>query len=407
MSTLLGRYRAVLLDLDGVLFRGDEPVPGAVEALAELGSRDVPMVFITNNSARTPEQVAEKLRRLGFDVEAERVVTSASALGGLLGATERDPAAATAFVIGEDGIREALRDAGVEVLEGEPEAADAVVVGWDRAADYDRLKRASLLVQRGARLIATNTDVSYPAADGDWPGAGALLAVVTLSSRARAEVAGKPGPALFRGAARVSGVEGPYLVVGDRLETDVAGASALGWDAALVLTGVARPSDVVRGPWLPAYLGRTVGDVVTNPARIEPAGPGDLGAVRGLLDEAGLYAGDIEARVDDLLVARTDAGVVGAGALEVSGQDGLLRSLAVAPERRGAAVGTHLVAALAARARDAGGTRLWLLTETAERFFTSLGFQRVGRGALPAELEASPSAGANCAETAVAMRLAS
>ena len=401
----LGRYGAVLLDLDGVLFRGDEPVPGAVEALAELAARDVPTVFITNNSARTPDQVAEKLRRMGFEVEPDRVVTSASALGELLGANGGDPAAARAFVIGEDGIREALREAGVEILEGEPEAADAVVVGWDRTADYDRLKRASLLVQRGARLIATNTDVSYPAADGDWPGAGALLAVVTLSSRAEPEVAGKPGPALFHAAARAAGVEGPYLVVGDRLETDVAGAAALGWDSAVVLTGVARPADVVRGPWLPAHVVRTVAGLLADPPRVEPASPEDLGAVRALLDEAGLYAGDLEARLDDVLVARADAGVVGAGALEVSGEDALLRSLALAPDRRGAAAGTHLVASLAARAREAGVARVWLLTETAEPFFTSLGFEPVDRGALPSELEASPSAGANCAETAIAMRL--
>jgi N-acetylglutamate synthase-like GNAT family acetyltransferase len=130
-----------------------------------------------------------------------------------------------------------------------------------------------------------------------------------------------------------------------------------------------------------------------------------VGPVRALLDEAGLYAGDLDARVDDILVARTDAGVVGAGALEVSGEDALLRSLVVAPDRRGAAVGTHLVASLAARAREAGAARLWLLTETAEPFFTALGFEGADRAALPPELEASPSAGANCAETAVAMRL--
>jgi HAD superfamily hydrolase (TIGR01457 family) len=263
---VLERYRALLLDLDGVLFRGDEPVPGAAGALAEIRARGRRPVFVTNNSSRTPEQVAEKLVALGFEASPSEVVTSALALEELLG----DRPGRTAYVIGEDGVREALRGLGIDVLEGDPEAADLVVVGWDRAADYPRLKRASLLVQRGARLLATNADASYPAPDGNWPGAGALLAVIEVSAGVRAEVAGKPRSAFFERAARAAG-EGPYLVVGDRLETDVAGAEAMGWDSALVLTGVSTAADLLGSPWQPTYVVGALPDLLADPPRTEPA----------------------------------------------------------------------------------------------------------------------------------------
>src|SRR5439155_23710440 len=144
-----------------------------------------------------------------------------------------------AYVIGETGIRTALGQAGIDILEGEPDRADAVVVGWDRSVTYGQLRTAALLVQRGATLVATNGDASYPAPDGKWPGAGAILAAVTTTtgSPAEAEV-GKPNPPLFESALERTGGGRP-LVVGDRMDTDVAGAAALGWDSLLVFTGVA------------------------------------------------------------------------------------------------------------------------------------------------------------------------
>lgn len=400
---MLERYAAVLLDLDGVLYRGEEPVPGAAEAVSAMRGRGVETVFITNNSSKTPSQVAEKLARLGFDAGEERVVTSAVALGELL-ADGADRPVRTAYVVGEDGVREALRSFGVSVLEGEPERADAVVVGWDRSADYARLKHASLLVQRGARLLATNADASYPAADGLWPGAGALLSVITTTTGADAAVAGKPRRALFEAAARASATRGPYLVVGDRLETDVAGAAAMGWDSALVMTGVARGADLLRSPWRPDYLVGSVDGLLADPPRVERAGDGDLPAARRLVEAAGLFARDLDERRRDVAVARGAEGVVGVGALEVRGPDALLRSVAVEPERRGRHVGTALVAALAARARDESVSRVWLLTESAAGFFGALGFLEVPRGELPPAIEESPAAGANCSASAVAMR---
>jgi len=250
---LAERYDCLLFDLDGVLYRGDRPIEAAPPTMAELRRRGVRVVFLTNNSSRTPEQVADKLRSHDIEADPQEVVTSALATAELL--AERG--GGRAFVIGMDGVREALTRAGIELLDGEPEAADLVVVGFDRAATYERLKTASLLVERGARLIATNADASFPADDGQWPGAGALLAVVTTTTGAEPEVVGKPFAPLFECALQRGGGGRP-LVMGDRLDTDIEGAANLGWDTMLVLTGVSSRAEAETGPVRPTVIARDV-----------------------------------------------------------------------------------------------------------------------------------------------------
>jgi HAD superfamily hydrolase (TIGR01450 family) len=146
-----------------------------------------------------------------------------------------------------------LVDAGIRLLDGEPEHVDHVVVGWDRWVDYAKLRTACLLVQRGARLVATNADPSFPAPDGLWPGAGAILAVITTTTGAEAEVVGKPHAPLYRTALQRAGGRKP-LVVGDRIDTDIAGAAALGWDSLLVLTGISSREDLARSEVRPTYV---------------------------------------------------------------------------------------------------------------------------------------------------------
>ena len=250
---LAERYDCLLFDLDGVLYRGDRAIEAAPPTMAELRRRGVCVVFLTNNSSRTPEQVADKLRSHGIEAGPGEVVTSALATAELL--AERG--GGRAFVIGMDGVREALAGAGIEVLDGEPEAADLVVVGFDGTATYERLKTASLLVERGARLVATNADASFPAADGLWPGAGALLAVVTTTTGAEPEIVGKPFAPLFESARRRGGGGRP-LVVGDRLDTDIEGAANLGWDTMLVLTGVSSRAEAEAGPARPTVIAKDV-----------------------------------------------------------------------------------------------------------------------------------------------------
>jgi HAD superfamily hydrolase (TIGR01457 family) len=254
-------YECLLIDLDGVLYRGDEAVPGAPEAMASIRARGRSVVFITNNSSRTPKQVAAKLEAMGIAAAPSEVVTSALATAELLARR----GGGSAFVIGQDGVRSALEGAGVLVAEGEPERADYVVVGFDASADYAKLKHASLLVQRGAALVATNPDGSFPSSDGLWPGAGALLAVVTTTTGATAEVVGKPYAPLFETARRRAG-GGVPLVVGDRLDTDIAGAAALGWDSLLVLSGVSTLADLEGSELRPTFVGADLSALLQEPA---------------------------------------------------------------------------------------------------------------------------------------------
>jgi 4-nitrophenyl phosphatase len=251
---LADAYDCLLFDLDGVLYRGEEPVPAAPPTMAELRRAGARPVFLTNNSARTPEQVAAKLRGLGIDAGPSEVMTSALATAELLAAR----GGGRAYVVGQDGVRRALTDAGLEVLDGEPYQADLVVVGFDGSVTYDRLKTACLLVQRGARLVATNPDASYPAEDGLWPGAGALLALITTTTGATAEVVGKPFAPVFEAALRRGGGGRP-LVVGDRLDTDIEGAVRLGWDSMLVLTGVSTRPETGASEPQPTYVAEDVG----------------------------------------------------------------------------------------------------------------------------------------------------
>jgi 4-nitrophenyl phosphatase len=286
-DVLADRYDAILLDLDGVVYRGDVAVPAAVVTLLRIRERGARILFLTNNSARTPEQVADKLRGLGVEADPGEVLTSAMATASML--KREGSGARTAFVIGERGIREALAGAGIEVRDGEPDRTDLVVVGWDRTVDYAKLRTASLLVQRGARLIATNADASYPAPDGLWPGAGAILAAITTTTGAEPVVVGKPARPLFEAAARATGAAHP-LVVGDRLDTDIAGAAALGWDSLLVFSGAARPENLARSSVLPTYAAEDVSALLQDPPRAPLGHPGQPSSGRregGILLQGG------------------------------------------------------------------------------------------------------------------------
>ena len=243
-------YDAILLDLDGVLYRWPEPIPGSAEAVAALRGAGKRIAFVTNNSSRTPAQVAERLASVGVDARSEEVVTSALATATVL--AERG--VRSAFVVGEEGLLDALGDAGIRVVDASADDVDVVVVGFDRGADYAKLKDASILVERGVSLVASNADPSFPAPGGEsWPGAGALLAAIETTTGTRGDVVGKPEAPLFERALASAGGGRP-LVVGDRLDIDIAGASRLGWDSALVLTGTTHHEDVESSPWKATFV---------------------------------------------------------------------------------------------------------------------------------------------------------
>jgi glycerol-1-phosphatase len=232
-------YDAFLFDLDGVLYRGDRPIPGAAGVVTYLRDVGKGITFVTNNSARTPEAVAAHLASVGVRAAPEEIETSALTTASTLAARS----IRSALIVGEDGLRSALVEAGIAAV-GATDLPDAVVVGWDRGITYASLTDASIAIQRGAAFFASNDDPSYPAPDGvTWPGAGAIVAAIAVASGVQPEVFGKPNPPILHAALERAGGGRP-LVIGDRIETDVAGADRAGWDSALVLTGIASRDDL-------------------------------------------------------------------------------------------------------------------------------------------------------------------
>ncbi len=242
--------RAVVLDLDGVVYRGRERLPGAVEFLAWLRERGVPFAFLTNNSTRTPRQYVDHLRGLGIHVEEGQVVTSALCAAALL---RRWNLRGPVLVVGGEGLREAVRQAGYELTEDGQ--AEAVVVGLDTGLTYARLRTACSALLRGARFVATNLDPVLPVEGELWPGAGALVAALRTATGREPVCAGKPEPHPFQMALhRLGARPQDTLMVGDQIATDVAGAARLGMRTALVLTGVASAEEVERSPVRPQVV---------------------------------------------------------------------------------------------------------------------------------------------------------
>jgi HAD superfamily hydrolase (TIGR01450 family) len=426
-SSVAARYDALLVDLDGVVYRADEVVAGASRTLEQVRMLGIPILFLTNNSSRTPSNVAEKLTRLGVRATPTDVLTSAMATAAMLRRESATPnatpnatpsvisgeqsghVARTAFVIGEQGIREALTEIGIRLVDGAPERADLVVVGFDRGVDYDKLRTAALLVQRGARLIGTNADPSYPTPEGLWPGAGALLSAVTATTGAAPTVVGKPAKPLFEAAAAMTRAVNP-LVVGDRLDTDILGAAQMGWDSMLVLSGATRSGDLIHATALPTYVGADLSALLDDrpPARFGSPTGMDADVLAALLRSAGLSADGIGDRLGATLVTPTDGIQTGLDAtaclVEFDGV-ALLRSVAVRAGLRGKGLGLLAVGEAVRRARAAAMTQVVLFTETAERFFSRLGFHAVDRSELPDVIRTSAHAQEECAESAAAMLL--
>jgi len=235
----------VCCDLDGVVWRGDEPIPGAGAAISVLRDAGFRVVFVSNNSSQPVAEVAGKLAAAGVPASSDDVVTSAVSAATLL-ASALDPGSPVLACAGP-GVVEALEAAGLRPVTREPAAA--VVVGFHREFDYDELVRASAAVRNGARFVATNLDATYPVPGGMIPGSGAIAAAVATASGRAPEVAGKPErPMVDLIRARV-GSSG--LVVGDRPSTDGALADALGWPFALVLSGVTQRDAPPGGESIP------------------------------------------------------------------------------------------------------------------------------------------------------------
>jgi HAD superfamily hydrolase (TIGR01450 family) len=236
LSPLLDRYDHVVLDLDGCVWVGDAVTPGAAEAIGELRAAGKGLMFLTNDARRSPEEYVRKLWSLGLRASLEEVVTVGASIQHLL--AERGSGAAT-YVIGSPAIFRHVSDSGQRIVNGtsaQSEAELVVVAGHDEL-DFDELCVATQAVLAGAEMVAAGRDRTYPGDDGMRPGTGAIVAALEYATERTATAVGKPEPQIFYTALDRLG-PGKTLVVGDGLDSDLAGASAAGLDAAIVLTGV-------------------------------------------------------------------------------------------------------------------------------------------------------------------------
>jgi 4-nitrophenyl phosphatase len=230
----LSTIRTVLFDMDGVIYRGSLRLPGVRELVSFCEAHQIATACITNNASKTPEQFEKKLQKMEIAIPKEHVLSSAQVTGHYL--RNHYPKNTTAYVIGMKGLQQAMfRDGHFVEQEDHPEL---VVMGVDLEITYDKLKIGCLAIGAGAKFIATNLDPAFPAEDGFWPGAGALIAALQVATGVEPFVIGKPQPTLFETAIEMlNATPATTLVVGDRLETDIIGAQRAGAKSAVVLTG--------------------------------------------------------------------------------------------------------------------------------------------------------------------------
>nr|WP_307810987.1 HAD-IIA family hydrolase [Tomitella cavernea] len=248
-------YDLLLLDLDGTVYRGAEPIDGADAALAASPARHI---FVTNNASRSPADVAEHLNALRIRAQDRDVVTSAQAGARLV--ASRIEVGAQVLVVGADALAEEVRGQGLRPVRAYSESVAAVVQGFARSVAWADLAEAALAVRNGAWWVATNVDSTLPDERGLLPGNGSLVAALATATGATPTVAGKPGRPIMDDAVRQGGAQRP-LVVGDRLDTDIAGACAAGLDSLLVLTGVSTAAETIRAKagMRPTYVAASLG----------------------------------------------------------------------------------------------------------------------------------------------------
>ena len=268
VSALIDSYDAALFDLDGVVYLGPTAVPGAVEGIAALRARGAKLGYVTNNAARPPGVVADHLRELGIDTTAEDVVTSAQAAARLL--VDRFGAGAQVLVVGGDGIFAALDEVGLVGVRSADDAPVAVIQGYSFDLAWEQLNEAAIAIQQGAHWVATNTDSTRPTDRGIVPGNGAAVDAVRQAVDVDPEVAGKPFRPLMEVTMARLGASHP-IFVGDRIDTDIAGAGAVGIDSLFVLTGAHGPRDLLEAHSgeRPTHIGLNLAALLAPVRRVE------------------------------------------------------------------------------------------------------------------------------------------
>lgn len=260
-----------LIDMDGVIYRGSQLIPGADRFIYELRAANVPFLFLTNNSQRNRRDVATKMQRLGIDVEEEHVFTCAMATARFLA---RQKPNGTAFVIGEGGLLTALHSNGYAIVDKDP---DYVVVGEGRTLNFEVVEAALGMILGGAKLVATNLDPNCPTATGTRPGCGAIVALLEAAAGVKAFSVGKPSPVMLRAARKELGLNTDQtMVIGDTMETDILGGVQLGFKSILVLSGGTRRGDLSRYAYRPDKIVESIADLNHAQLLREFSSPGTI-----------------------------------------------------------------------------------------------------------------------------------
>jgi 4-nitrophenyl phosphatase len=249
--------RHLIIDMDGVLYRGGEALPGVGEFVGFLRRQGIGFVLATNNATRTQQQFVDKLAGMGVTVQSSEVLTSSLATAGYLAGIA--PRGTRVFVVGMDGLQAALHQAGFALVE---DNAEYVVAGMDFAICYERLARAALQIRAGALFIGTNPDLTFPSERGIVPGAGSLLAFLEAATGVTPIVIGKPGTAMMEQALASMGAHpSSTAVLGDRLETDILAGHRSGLHTLLVLSGVTDRSVLAASDIQPDLVFEDVADL--------------------------------------------------------------------------------------------------------------------------------------------------
>jgi 5'-nucleotidase len=250
-----------ICDMDGVLVRGSQVVPGANEFIQRLQAASAKFLVLTNNSLYTPRDLYARLQRIGLEVPPNAIYTSALATAQFL-ATQHP--GGSAYVIGEAGLTTALHDAGYIITDQDPEY---VVLGETLSYSFERITQAMRFVAAGARFIATNPDVSGPGEGGMVPATGAVAALISAATGVQPYYIGKPNPLIMRTALRTLDAHSEHsVIVGDRMDTDIIIGTESGLETILVLTGVTRREDVSRFPYRPTHIVESIADIVVEAA---------------------------------------------------------------------------------------------------------------------------------------------
>ena len=260
METLRSK-QGFICDMDGVIYHGNRLLPGVKDFVDWLYAEEKNFLFLTNSSERSPKELQQKLGRMGLDVDESHFYTSALATAKFI--ASQCPGG-SAYVIGGAGLIMALHDAGITMNDVDP---DYVIVGEGHTYTYDNIVRAVHLVEKGAKLIGTNTDLTGPSESGIIPACRAMIAPIEMVTGQSAYFVGKPNPLMMRTGLRILGVHSEDAVmIGDRMDTDIVAGIETGLDTALVLSGVTKEADILKFPYRPRLVLSGVGDIPSGHA---------------------------------------------------------------------------------------------------------------------------------------------